>query len=161
MEVLIDDPFYSALFIGVSMILFMLEIFIPSFGVIGLFALAFAALGVYGFFHQGRQTLAVTGLASLGTFMLLALRFVLRRLSLSSTLPPETTHSVDVRIDGLVGKEGVAITQLRPAGIARIDGKRVDVVATGKFIDKDKRVRVTETSGNRVVVREVPGEPPK
>ncbi len=41
---------------------------------------------------------------------------------------------------------------------ARIDGKRVDVVATGKFIEKDRRVRVVETTGNRVVVREIPNE---
>ena len=36
-----------------------------------------------------------------------------------------------------------------------IDGKRVDVVTAGKFIDKETKIRVVETSGNRVVVRAV------
>ncbi|HLU48837.1 MAG TPA: hypothetical protein VK116_12165, partial [Planctomycetota bacterium] len=44
---------------------------------------------------------------------------------------------------------------LRPAGVAEIDGKRVDVVTSGRFIERDRRVRVVDTTGNRVVVREI------
>ena len=43
---------------------------------------------------------------------------------------------------------------MRPAGTAQIDGKRIDVVTMGKFIPKDRDVRVVDTSGNRVVVVE-------
>ncbi len=38
-------------------------------------------------------------------------------------------------LKNLAGKEGVAHTTLRPAGIAKIDGNLVDVVTEGDFID--------------------------
>ena len=51
------------------------------------------------------------------------------------------------------GKRGTAITSLRPAGIALIDGERVDVVSQGSFIDKDAEVEVLKVEGGRVIVR--------
>lgn len=53
----------------------------------------------------------------------------------------------------LLGKEGITVTDLRPAGIALIEGKRIDVVSKGDFILKDNRVKVTAADGNRIVVR--------
>lgn len=51
-----------------------------------------------------------------------------------------------------VGKVGVALSPLRPAGYARIDGKKVDVVTRGEMIDTDAPIKVIEVAGNRVVV---------
>jgi membrane-bound serine protease (ClpP class) len=53
----------------------------------------------------------------------------------------------------LVGSEGLAITTLRPAGKAMIDGRRMDVVAEGDFIEADTEVVVTAGEGARIVVR--------
>ena len=53
------------------------------------------------------------------------------------------------------GKRGTAVTSLRPAGIALIDGERVDVVSQGSFIDKDAEVEVLKVEGGRVIVRPV------
>ena len=58
----------------------------------------------------------------------------------------------------MLGAEGVAETELRPSGIARLNGRRSDVVADGEFIPQGTRVRVIEVSGNRIVV--VPATPP-
>jgi len=52
----------------------------------------------------------------------------------------------------LAGTEGEVFTALRPAGTIVVNGKRVDAVADGSFIDKGERVRVIEIHGNRVVV---------
>ena len=57
--------------------------------------------------------------------------------------------------DSLMGKEGETATSLHPTGIARIDGKRYDVVTRGEMLDKGVRVEVIDTSGNRVVVKKV------
>jgi membrane-bound serine protease (ClpP class) len=53
----------------------------------------------------------------------------------------------------LVGKTGSAITVLRPAGIAVIDGKRYDVVAEGEFIDAEAELIVDSVEGGRIVVK--------
>jgi len=55
----------------------------------------------------------------------------------------------------LVGQEGTALTVLRPAGKAKINGRLIDVVSDGPFIGQDSRIEVVEVSGNRVVVRQI------
>ena len=46
--------------------------------------------------------------------------------------------------------------RLRPAGIAEIDGRRIDVVSDGEMIEPSVTVRVIQVEGNRVVVERVP-----
>jgi len=53
----------------------------------------------------------------------------------------------------LTGRRGVTVTALRPAGMAVIDGQKIDVVTEGGYLEKGTPVRVIETDGNRVVVR--------
>lgn len=55
-----------------------------------------------------------------------------------------------------LGKHGHASSVLRPAGIAEIEGERVDVVSDGELIDAGQAVEVTRVDGNRIVVRRVP-----
>ncbi len=52
-----------------------------------------------------------------------------------------------------LGRTGLASSPLHPAGIADIDGRRVDVVSDGDHIDAGQPIRVTRVDGNRVVVR--------
>lgn len=58
---------------------------------------------------------------------------------------------------GLIHKEGLAVTQLRPAGIALIDGNRVDVVTDGDFIEVNEPVKVVDIEGRRVIVKKIEG----
>jgi len=60
----------------------------------------------------------------------------------------------DVSLEGLVGKSGEALTQLRPSGTALIEDRRVDVVTRGFMVASGARIRVVEVEGNRVVVEE-------
>jgi membrane-bound serine protease (ClpP class) len=46
------------------------------------------------------------------------------------------------------------LSPLRPAGVADIDGSRVDVVSDGEFIETGAAIEVTRVDGNRVVVRQ-------
>lgn len=52
----------------------------------------------------------------------------------------------------LLGRHGVASSPLHPAGIALIDGVRVDVVSNGEAIDPGEAIVVARVDGNRVVV---------
>jgi membrane-bound serine protease (ClpP class) len=54
----------------------------------------------------------------------------------------------------LTGKTGSCLSDLRPAGIAEIDGVRLDVMTAGEYIESGTRITVVEVSGNRVVVAE-------
>jgi membrane-bound serine protease (ClpP class) len=51
-----------------------------------------------------------------------------------------------------VGLAGIALTELRPSGMARFGEHNVDVVSVGPFIEKGDKVQVVEVRGNRIVV---------
>ena len=53
----------------------------------------------------------------------------------------------------LVGQHGVALTDLRPSGTARVAGERIDVVTEGEFVDIGSDVEVIRSDGYRLVVR--------
>lgn len=55
----------------------------------------------------------------------------------------------------LLGKTGKALTVLRPAGIAEIEGKKYDVIADNEYIEPGKVVKVIRVEGIKVVVSEV------
>jgi membrane-bound serine protease (ClpP class) len=51
-----------------------------------------------------------------------------------------------------IGKRGTAASPLRPAGIADLEGERVDVVSDGDFIEAGTPIEVVRVDGNRIVV---------
>jgi membrane-bound serine protease (ClpP class) len=53
----------------------------------------------------------------------------------------------------LVGAAGVALSDLRPSGYARIDGERIDVVSRGEYIRVGTPLEVIADEGYRRVVR--------
>ncbi len=135
------------------------EVFFVSFGVLALLAAAaFIAACVSAFaISTDVGVYFVIGVALLApaTTMLafqlfprspLGRHYVARGLSFSAQ------KSYDDRDLALVGHSGMAEGPLRPAGIARIDGRRVDVVTRGELIDNGEPILVLEISGNRVVV---------
>ena len=53
----------------------------------------------------------------------------------------------------LAGATGVALSDLRPGGIAEIDGDRIDVVTSGEFLPAGERIEVVRDERYRRVVR--------
>ena len=58
-------------------------------------------------------------------------------------------------IKELIGKEGIALTTLRPAGSVELEGARYDVVADWEYIPQGSKVKVIRVEGIKVVVKEV------
>ncbi len=165
------------LLIAAGLILLALEVFvIPGFGVAGISGLILLVLGVLLSFQKGfvPQTPFETEVLQTNIVVIVTsfLVFVAAAVLLARYLPKTrqfskialegpaagTVHgdaAVQARLAELVGKTGVATTTLRPAGKAKIEGRLVDVVTQGDFIEKDAKIRVLRLEGNRIVV--VPG----
>ena len=58
-------------------------------------------------------------------------------------------------LENLVGKQGTALCDLRPAGYASIQGRRVDVVTRGELIEKSSPIKVIKIESNQVFVAPV------
>lgn len=56
-------------------------------------------------------------------------------------------------VTALLGRDGVALTALRPAGKIEIDGRRIDVLAESGYVEAGDAVSVIKAGGSRVVVR--------
>jgi membrane-bound serine protease (ClpP class) len=95
--------------------------------------------------------------------MIVALRFLPRTRAMSglvlssalaSNVTPEGPSSfVSADETRFRGQEGVAESDLRPVGVARIGDARVDVISEGGYVRAGTRVRVLEVEGARIVVR--------
>lgn len=154
-------------FIAIGLLLLGLEIIVPG-GILGFFGglslLGAIAVGFVAFGPQGGGLAAVAvvllSAALLGAWLKLLPRTKMGKvLTLSSDGSAFKAVKSDAR--ALVGKEGVALTNLHLAGIAQIDGKRIDVVAESSFIDAGSTIRVVKVEGNRIVVRQVKAPSPE
>jgi membrane-bound serine protease (ClpP class) len=150
-------------------VLLVLEIFvIPGFGFAGVLGigalLAGLSLSLIGggatweFVAVAMGRVLISVLLALAASLLL-LRFLPRlpfgrQLILDTGLAAGEGYASAPESDNRwLGKHGTAISPLRPAGIAEIDGERVDVVSDGEFIDVGMPIVVTRVDGNRIVVR--------
>ena len=145
-----------------GVVLMVVEAFIPGFGVFGiagLFAtvtsIVLAAATVKTGLIMLAFSLVFTGLFSALAFRFFAKRGVLRHIILADEERAEFGYVAPADHKYLLGLEGTAITPLRPAGSAEIEGKRVDVVSEGGFIPAWAAVKVVYVEGVRVVVRQV------
>ena len=155
------SPFAATCFIaGILLLLF--EMIHPGFGVPGITGIALLFLGVFLSARTWTEVLALT-LIILG-FIGLALSFILnsaksgylsKKLILQQQSVKESGYVAVSDQSDLLGKEGIAITVLRPSGKADFDGRSVDVVTEGEFIPEKTKIRVMKVEGSRVIVRAV------
>lgn len=78
-----------------------------------------------------------------------------KKLILWTATRKEDGFSASAETTDWVGREGTAVTPLRPSGIGEFDGNRMDVVTEGAFIAAGTPIRVARTEGRRVVVRPI------
>lgn len=140
---------------------------LPGFGVAGGLGIAALIAGLtLSLFGSGAtfatvvyafSRVAASGaLAMVGS--LLAFRFlpmlpVGRKLVLQGALSGGEHPDPELGRPKLVGSRGSTLTPLRPAGLALLQGQRVDVVSEGEFIDAHCSIEVVSEAGNRIVVR--------
>lgn len=53
----------------------------------------------------------------------------------------------------LEGALGIAVSDLRPSGIAVFNDERYDVTTTGQYIKKGSRIQVVKPRGSQLLVR--------
>ncbi len=155
------DPFQWYLILLVAgLLLILVEFFIPG-GILGLVGgiAMMAAIGV-GFSAFGPTGGIISAISIIiGSIVLLALwikycpKSALGRMFTLET-DGSTFKSSDNPYEPLVGKTGKAVSDLRPSGIATVEGQRVDVVSEAGFIEQDSDIVVLKAEGNRVVVRQ-------
>ena len=154
----------ALLSILLGIVLIVVEMCIPGFGVPGILGLILVSVGIGVGAATALQALMLVGIV-LGV-LIIALPFCLRSIAkgrLSKSKMVLDTVSVDREqtdrvLSQLVGREGTTLTALRPAGVGLFDQGRMDVVSEGDFISEGAAVRIERVDGNRIVVVAVKSE---
>ncbi|RTH18515.1 serine protease [Thermus scotoductus] len=138
-------------FLGVALLLAEAFLF-PGFGIAGALGVGSILASVYFTFGENALMVIAIAVIALGLGLLVVFRFLprtrpARALVLESTI---SEHATGDEVE--VGAIGVALTDLRPGGVARFGNKRIDVVANRGFLPKGTTLRVVEVRGPTVVV---------
>jgi membrane-bound serine protease (ClpP class) len=157
------DYFLIFMLLAAGLFLLLTEIFIPSYGLLSVGALGSLFAGLFLAFRLD----VVLGFVCLAlVLVLLPIEIVIgvkyfphtwighRIVIKARARTTRDERSSDESLFELAGREGATVTACRPAGVADIGGRRVDVVAEGTMIDANRPVKIMRVEGNRVVIRE-------
>jgi membrane-bound serine protease (ClpP class) len=155
-----------------------LEIFvIPGFGIAGIsgIALVFVAAVLsminnigFDFELTGGDTIVRATAVVLGSFaltitivMLFFKQFLrsplFKKLALETEMRTDDHYTTKIfsETQSLLGKEGIAETDLRPAGKIYIENDFYDGQTNGEYVLKGKRVKVVEVKNMYLIVKEI------
>ncbi len=139
-----------------GIIIILAEFVIPSAGILTVGAICVFGYSLYmvyqSFSIQVCMMFVCVDLIMLPFLIWLGVRILASSpLTLKNTL--STSHNTKSDNSDLIGKSGIALTRLIPAGKALIDENRFDVISPGDYINKDEEITVTSVNGNRIVVK--------
>lgn len=143
----------------VGVVVIISEIILPSGGI-----LSILAAGVFGYslYIAFSDISTIIGIAFVIADVILIPILVIVGLKLLAKSPVtlnqtlsrnEGVSSQSSELDGYIHMEGTAVTDLRPAGMAIINDKRVDVVTRGEYLEKGVGITVAAVTGNQIIVR--------
>jgi membrane-bound serine protease (ClpP class) len=159
--------------LGAGLVLLGVEVFIvPGFGIFGVLGIGGILGSIYLSLVGDLSTVvdysqAAMVLSAAMLLVLVSAWVIVRRLpsnarlSRSGIMLGEDTGrdvgylSSTVRSE-LVGQRGLAVTDLRPAGVAKVGDERIDVVAEEGWVEAGTPVEILRAEGYRHVVRGVP-----
>jgi membrane-bound ClpP family serine protease len=156
---LLDPIGWAVVLLVVGCGILVLEIFIPSGGLLSFLAFVALVASLIVAFNQsvttGLSFMAISVLAvplAIGIAFKLWPKTPMGKAILGELPTEEETRPDDPRRE-LVGRVGVAQSLMLPSGAVLIDGKLIDAVSQGIAIDPGQPVVVVEVKANRVMVR--------
>ncbi len=146
----------------IGLILVVAEFFVPG-GIVGILGgvliLGSILFAGQSFVHMAYSILIAMIIAVIG--MVILMKFfgkklhMFNRLVLKDATTTEEGYVSNANRIELIGKQGMSLTPLRPAGTVAVEDERIDVVTEGGYVDAGKTVEVIKVEGSRIVVREI------
>jgi membrane-bound serine protease (ClpP class) len=167
---------WGILLLGAAIVLMIMELFVPSGGLISILSGVAAVASVVAFFRYN----TMWGWVALGMYVVLGPIAIIygfkwwihsplgRRMILGGSvndedpLDPDATDAMSdeharreraAQLRQLIGARGVAVTLLRPVGTVKIEGQRLDAMADSGIIEPGTPIVVTDVYDNQVKVR--------
>lgn len=146
----------------IGVVLIGVEFYLPGFGFPGISGIICALAGI---FLAGRDTseriligaitIVVVAIMLVISMFLFKSKKVKSPIKLDTDLPGKNLFIEENDAKHLVGKKGVALTDLKPSGKGEFDSVKLDILSEGAFIKKGADISVSEIKNNKVFVVEV------
>ncbi|HQG29374.1 MAG TPA: NfeD family protein, partial [Candidatus Ozemobacteraceae bacterium] len=156
-----------AMLIGGLVLLFIEVALIPGFGITGVTGIIviFAGLGL-AFWKLDIRLAVLYSFGSMAALVGLVLWAIYifphtsigKKFVLNAKISIEDGFTATRDLDRFVGMEGVATSDLRPSGIARIGDERMDVLSDGEFVPRQSKIKVLRVKNGALIVAMI--EPP-
>lgn len=142
----------------VGILVIVAEIVIPSAGILTVVSIGLIGYSLYLVFTTLSTTAAMLFVAA-DIILIPAAIFVGLKLLVKSPATLNTSLSKEdgvvsqsPELDGYLGMEGEALSDLRPSGTAMINESKADVVTRGEYIEKGTAITVVSVTGNQIIV---------
>lgn len=155
-------PFWPIACMAAGLTLLIVEVFVPSGGLIGFLAVGLLVISLWQAFAISAGTGAVFVVALIGLLPgVLALAFYLwpkTPMGKWIFLPPPDPEQfapepAGPRLAHLVGQYGRTLTPLRPSGLVDFEGRRLDALSEEGLIPSGALVRAVQIRAGQVIVR--------
>jgi membrane-bound ClpP family serine protease len=139
-------------------ILIVIEIFITPGFIVGVLGVIIVAIGIgytykeYGV-QNGNLTLAVSSFLMVTGILFAFKQGVWSRLAIKDEIKGKAANLNNDLVN--VGDTGVAISSLRPSGMALINGERVEVHSESEMLLAHDQIEVIKKVNNRIIVKKV------
>lgn len=160
--------FWGLGLLAASLLLVVIEVFVPSGGVIAILSTGCAIAGVYCLFRVS-TTWGIIGIAAVLLMGPLTFGFALRvwpstpmGRKMMGERPPEQIEAERLaelkereQLAALVGMEGVVLVDLRPIGTIQVNGQRYEALSERSIIPAGTKIKVTVVEPNQIKVRAI------
>lgn len=138
-----------------------LEIFIPSFGVIGIAGIILTIYSVMDSFADSQMGILILIVSALAIVLTVTIyvklgfdRNLFDRFILKNTNSATRGYNSKSDHSNLLGKSGFTKSILRPTGRIEVEGISYDAKSESDFIGKDKEVEVVAIKDGHIIVKE-------
>lgn len=157
-----DSLIWAFALLGVGVLFLVMEVFLPSGGVLAFFSgcsmLGAIAIGFMGGFRPGMIVTLATLIVlpiSVGLAIKLWPKTPLGKLMVAPKpqVAGSDAHGQQRERAALLGRIGVASTKMLPSGEVLIDNQAYDAVTSGMAVEAGQVVEVVDVKANRIVVK--------
>lgn len=145
----------------IGILLIGVEFFMPGFGFPGISGIICTVAGIFLIGQTAAQRILVGVIAIVVIAVMLVISIVVfsskkvkSPIKLDTDLRGRNVFIDEKDMEYLIGKKGIAISDLKPAGKGEFDGVKLDIMSANYYIKKDSALVITEIKNNRIIVEE-------